>query len=517
MRWTCGSVCRNAGRAAVAEHRPLVAERVVDDRSAVTDDRVDDVLALGRVDRAGRVDDDAARLRASDRGARAARAGARAAARRASEGRGGPRARRAPSTERRRARGRSRRARPAARAPSACTTRTPVAPRRRAFCSSCSALASSTSTATTSPASIVALPPGAAQRSSVRSPGCEPTTWPTSWEPRLCGQIRPSASACSSTRSTTQAPGITVVLVPLDRAAHEANGGLRLLVLRGHQRARLVGSRARATTSRRSSRDTSGAARPRPPWPPAAPRRAPERRPPACGARRSRTAPPARGAHAARARPTRSRRRSAGRRRGTRAGTRRGAARRGRAGRACAPAAARASRSHGRASASRWIVAVREALGERPVALVELCRRGAEARSAYAPSSKTRRSTVKAARRAGAIVAHRSPRRHASTVIRRPPSGCTSRGSKLAARADPRAPDGDRAAVEDRAGADVRAQSARTMRTSSSAGRVEVERALFGSGSSPRRSASPSCGTKTGSGSASTPSSSRAATSAARA
>ena len=41
------------------------------------------------------------------------------------------------------------------------------------------------STATTSPASIVAFPPGAAQRSSTRSPDREPTQWPASWEPML--------------------------------------------------------------------------------------------------------------------------------------------------------------------------------------------------------------------------------------------------------------------------------------------------------------------------------------------
>jgi hypothetical protein len=37
------------------------------------------------------------------------------------------------------------------------------------------------------PASIVAFPPGAAQRSRTRSPSCEPTTSPASCEPRLCG------------------------------------------------------------------------------------------------------------------------------------------------------------------------------------------------------------------------------------------------------------------------------------------------------------------------------------------
>ena len=49
----------------------------------------------------------------------------------------------------------------------------------------------------------------------MRSPSREPTAWPTSWDPRLCGQMRPSASACSSTRSTTHAPGISGSSLPV--------------------------------------------------------------------------------------------------------------------------------------------------------------------------------------------------------------------------------------------------------------------------------------------------------------
>ena len=44
-------------------------------------------------------------------------------------------------------------------------------------------------------ASWVALPPGAAQRSSIRSPSRAPTQSPASADPRLWGQIRPSARA----------------------------------------------------------------------------------------------------------------------------------------------------------------------------------------------------------------------------------------------------------------------------------------------------------------------------------
>ena len=90
---------------------------------------------------------------------------------------------------------------------SALTTVTLSAPSRRQFSSSSRARPGWSSTATTSPSSCVALPPGAAQRSSVRSPGCEPTARPASCEPRLCGQIRPAASASSSTRSTCSASG----------------------------------------------------------------------------------------------------------------------------------------------------------------------------------------------------------------------------------------------------------------------------------------------------------------------
>ena len=121
--------------------------------------------------------------------------------------------------------------------PSAWTTRTFRAPSRLTFSSSSRARASFTSTATTSPASIVAFPPGAAQRSSMRSPGCAPTQRPASWEPRLCGQTRPSASASSSTRCDAPRAG-NVRRLAFDLAANEADDGLRRLVLRAHQRER---------------------------------------------------------------------------------------------------------------------------------------------------------------------------------------------------------------------------------------------------------------------------------------
>ena len=58
-----------------------------------------------------------------------------------------------------------------------------VAPSSSTFACSSRARPSCFSTATTSPASCVALPPGAAQRSSVRSPSRAPTASPASCEP----------------------------------------------------------------------------------------------------------------------------------------------------------------------------------------------------------------------------------------------------------------------------------------------------------------------------------------------
>ena len=76
-----------------------------------------------------------------------------------------------------------------------------------------------------------------------------PTASPASCDPRLCGQMRPSASACSSTRSTRYAPG-TSVGSPRRVAADEPDDGLRRLVLRPHQLAAPPRRRARATRAR---------------------------------------------------------------------------------------------------------------------------------------------------------------------------------------------------------------------------------------------------------------------------
>ena len=219
---TCGSVCRNSGRRGWrnAATRPRVRRR-----SPARPPRrgVDDGLRLVGVDRADGVDDRAARPHARRPRRAGARAGARAAAPRASAGRAARRAHRAPSRARRRARGRSRSAPAGASRPSAWTTRDvgrpeppdvllelprarlvrprPRRPRRRA----------------SSPCR-----PGAAQRSSTRSPARAPTASPASCEPALCGQMRPSASASSSTRSTRHAPGTSDRARPRSRRGRAA-------------------------------------------------------------------------------------------------------------------------------------------------------------------------------------------------------------------------------------------------------------------------------------------------------
>ena len=125
------------------------------------------------------------------------RAGARAAARRASAGRAARRARRGPSTARRRARGRSRSAPAAARA------------RRRGRRGRSSRRAGATFSSSSRARRLVHLDrdhlAGEHRRLAARARRrgrararlrCEPTASPASCEPRLCGQIRPSASAC---------------------------------------------------------------------------------------------------------------------------------------------------------------------------------------------------------------------------------------------------------------------------------------------------------------------------------
>ena len=225
--------------------------------------------------------------------ARAARAGRRpcASARRAAR-----RACRGPSTAGRRARGRRRRARAARRRRRCAPRSTSPAPMRAAVRRSASARPAWRSTATTLPrpsisaARWVVLPPGAAQRSSTRSPGRGASSRATVIAARDCGMKRPSCQSGESNASNgavehspsgrsgagrvgTGSAAASVGGVGAQRV--DAQGGLGGLVVGRHAaRARRPG-RARRTTARRSTRGASGAARPRRAWRRGARRRAP--------------------------------------------------------------------------------------------------------------------------------------------------------------------------------------------------------------------------------------------------
>ena len=180
----CGSVCRYIGRVRMLPHRPARTRRssaAKSGRSARK--RSHDALVLGRGDRAGRVDERAAGRSASAPGAqdRALQLGERAPGSPAllAPARVGARRRacRGPSTAGRRARGRRPRG-SCGSAASAVRTSTLPAPMRAAVRASASARPAWRSTATTAPRSSISaarwvvLPPGAAHRSSTRSPGC---------------------------------------------------------------------------------------------------------------------------------------------------------------------------------------------------------------------------------------------------------------------------------------------------------------------------------------------------------
>ncbi len=117
------------------------------------------------------------------------------------------------------------------------TTRTFAAPSRCAFSSSSRARPRWSSTAVTSPWSIVAFAPGAAQASRIRSPSREPSASAASCEPRLCQITRPAGSSRSP---ALEAVGTRHVGRLPDRDGG-ADDELRRLVLRAHQRERLVG------------------------------------------------------------------------------------------------------------------------------------------------------------------------------------------------------------------------------------------------------------------------------------
>ena len=243
--WTCGSVSRNSGRDGCAK----AGHSSPSGRTAQAA-RVDDRLALVRVQGADRVEDRAAGAHALGGGAEERELEVWQRASRASGGRAAGRGRRAPSTARPRGLGRSRRAPAAVAVPSASTTVTSERPILARFSRSSRARAGSISTAVTSPRSCPVLPPGAAQRSSTRSPSCEPTQRPASCEPRLWGQILP---LCHQ---------------PLDHALDAVRAG-DVGLLRSDRRLR----RARAGRPSRAARSSRASARAR------RPPRAPGRRP----------------------------------------------------------------------------------------------------------------------------------------------------------------------------------------------------------------------------------------------
>ena len=200
--------------------RPLVAERL-----DLEPGGVDDGLVLVGVQRADRVDDRAARLRALGRGAQQlelqlgqrARAPAQVGTPREHAE---PRARRvdertveARLVELAQVGGRRRGRSAASASPSPCAARVELDRRHLA-------------------GSITDLPPGAAHASRIRSPSCEPTTSAASCDARLIGRMR-----AGSTCSTTYAPGHVGRLADGLVGAHLERGRL---VLRAHQRERLL-------------------------------------------------------------------------------------------------------------------------------------------------------------------------------------------------------------------------------------------------------------------------------------
>ena len=338
---------------------------------------------------------------------------------RASAGRGGARARRGPehgaST--------SARSKPSSSGgrsvASASTTVTFVAPSRSTFPRSSRARPGCSSTAVTSPASIVALPPGAAQS---RAPARPPRADDERRQLRRAA-LRPDPPLLDRllVHALDAVRARDVGRLARRVAAHEPHDRLGRLVLRAHQRERLLlaevappdvvdpvgvgvlerplGERAEQAAQLLGEpahdrvRERHRALEPR-----AAGRARPSRSTTAC-ARQLRVAElvraePERGEH-------------------------------GRIELANGPPPDRLDRVVERALALHRPVG--EPLRERPVALVEPSTAVRSARSAYASSSKTRRTTSYAARRAGAITAGPGGTPRTSCACR--PAGCTSSGT----------------------------------------------------------------------------------------
>ena len=262
----CGSVCRKPGTPPWSHSGTSSRRSSAREVPAPGEEPAHDVLVLGGRDRAGAVDQRAA---GAD-GVRAGREDRRLRLREPAPGwrrpcasgrRGGRRACRGPSTAGRRARGRT----PPScgcggvRGPDGDARRRPSA---RAVRRSASARPGWRSTATTAPVSSISaarwvvLPPGAAQRSSTRSPGRGPTMRATAIAARDCGMKRPACqsgeSKASNGASSTRPSGRPGRGMRGDRELGREGGrvaaqrvgaqrGLGGLVVGGHERARGVG------------------------------------------------------------------------------------------------------------------------------------------------------------------------------------------------------------------------------------------------------------------------------------
>ena len=251
--WRCGVVSRNSGPLRVGELRPLLAERL-----GLEARGVDDGFVLVGVQRADRVDDRAAGARPLGGGAGAARAAARGAASRASAGRGGGRGRRAPSTARRRARGRSPHS--SSSRTSALTTRTFV----RAEAADVRLELARAAGVQLDRGDLAAqhrrLAAGRGARIEDALAVLRADASAASCEPRLCGQMRPVAAAVEL--AALDAPGAGHVGRLADGRADRTTSSAGL-VLRAHQRERLVLAQVAHPRRRGSSRGRTLGERPR--------------------------------------------------------------------------------------------------------------------------------------------------------------------------------------------------------------------------------------------------------------
>ena len=257
VRSRCGSVSRNSGRVGCA-----YCGHSSPSGSTSSPERVDDRLVLVGVQRADRVDDRAARLRARGRRLQQLELQLGQRLRRASAGRAGGRARRDPSTARRRARGRSRS--PSSSRTSAFTTRTfgkPPASRERLRAAGMHLDRRHLAVRASSPSRRAPR-----TRRGCALLRCEPTTSAASCDARLIGRMR----AMSTLLDDVGARARRSARRPARRRAPRAPGGSFCARISDE---RVLARRSRASRSPRSSRGRSASA-----GPPAATRRGPEAR-----------------------------------------------------------------------------------------------------------------------------------------------------------------------------------------------------------------------------------------------